>query len=88
MLVPLQVKKIKGVKNLSVLAIVQIWPNGNRVDMCGGKRMLGETPFETAIRKTAYETRGSINLDSDHRFARMSVMDFHDETMNFYAYKY
>jgi hypothetical protein len=73
---------------MSVLAIVQMWPDGNQIDLCAGRRALGQSSHDAAIAKTLIESNGGIDLNADERFVRMSAVDFEVDGMHLYAYEF
>ncbi len=59
----------------AILAMGQEWPERYTVDAFGGKRELGESSLESAVRETREESGGAIRLDDGRRFARLSALD-------------
>lgn len=53
----------------------QEWPERYTVDAFGGKRELGESSLEAAVRETREESGGAIRLDDARRFVRLPALD-------------
>lgn len=45
------------------------------MDAFGGKRELGESSLEAAVRETREESGGAIRLDDGRRFLRLPALD-------------
>ena len=53
----------------------QEWPERYTVDAFGGKRELGESSLEAAVRETREESGGALRLDDARCFARLPALD-------------
>ena len=81
----------------ALLAIGQEWPERFTIDVFGGKREVGESSLQAAIRETKEESGGWVSLGQEEEeegererrtFVRMPGLDFWDESMAFWGFLY
>jgi len=79
----------------ALLAIGQEWPERFTIDVFGGKREVGESSLQAAVRETKEESGDCVCLEQEEeeergkggrRYVRIPGLDFWDESMAFWGF--
>ena len=78
----------KVTRETHILGMIQRFPERIVLNLFfGGKRLLGETSLETAIRETNEETNGAVFLGDEEKFSMQDKITYRSNAYHFFARK-